>query len=175
MEEMIDVLDEKGNKTGKVATRATVHREGLCHRIIVVAIVDKEGRLLMQQRAMQKESNPGKWDVSTAGHVSTGQTSMEAAIREVEEEIGIKLKEQDLHLICTFHGKGQVKENYIANHIYDFYLVRKERIDMTKIKKQESEVAQIKLVTKQEVESLIQQEQVVKRGKVYSILMEYLK
>ena len=40
MEELIDVLDENGNKTGKIVTRKQVHEQGLWHRIIVVAIID---------------------------------------------------------------------------------------------------------------------------------------
>lgn len=80
MEELIDVLDENGNKTGKIATRKQVHEQGLWHRIIVVAIIDKDGQLLMQQRSKNKVKNPLKWDVSSAGHVSSGQTSIESAI-----------------------------------------------------------------------------------------------
>ena len=91
MEEMIDVLDENGVKTGEVVTRKEVHKKGLWHRIIVVAIIDNNNQLLMQQRSYQKDTNPGKWDISVAGHVSAGQTSLEAAIREVEEEVGIHI------------------------------------------------------------------------------------
>ena len=83
MEELIDVLDKNGNKTGKIVTRKQVHEQGLWHRIIVASIIDKNGHLLMQQRSLNKDSNPGKWDVSAAGHVSSGQTSIEAAVREV--------------------------------------------------------------------------------------------
>lgn len=69
LEELIDVLDENGNKTGKIVTRKQVHEQGLWHRIIVVAIIDKDGHLLMQQRSKNKAKNPLKWDVSSAGHV----------------------------------------------------------------------------------------------------------
>ena len=102
MEELIDVLNEDGTKTGKVVTRKEVHEKGLWHRIVVIAIIDKEGHILMQQRAKDKETNPGKWDVSVAGHVSAGQTSIEAAIREVKEEIGINLEEKDLQYMLTY-------------------------------------------------------------------------
>lgn len=81
MEELIDILDENGTKTGEIETREQVHKKGLWHRIIVVAIIDKNGHVLMQQRSENKDSNPSKWDVSAAGHVSSGQTSIESAIR----------------------------------------------------------------------------------------------
>lgn len=139
MEELIDVLDEDGNKIGKIETRAKVHEKGLWHRIIVVSFIDRNGHLLMQQRAFDKESNPGKWDVSAAGHVSSGQTSIEAAVREVAEELGIEITEKELKYILTYKNSRQIKENYIDKQIYDCYIVNKEEININDIKIQESE------------------------------------
>lgn len=48
MEELIDVLDENGNKTGEILTRKQVHEQGLWHKIVAVAIIDKDGNILMQ-------------------------------------------------------------------------------------------------------------------------------
>lgn len=107
MEELIDVLDENGNKTGKIVTRTQIHKEGLWHKIVVIAIIDKNGRLLMQQRAKDKAKNPLKWDVSSAGHVSSGQTSIESAIRETQEELGIEVNEKELHIYL--HTKIMLK------------------------------------------------------------------
>ena len=119
MEELIDVLNEDGTKTGKVVTRKEVHEKGLWHRIVVIAIIDKEGHILMQQRAKDKETNPGKWDISTAGHVSAGQTSIEAAIREVKEEIGIALEEKDLEYIakCTQSKIVILDDNFMIRQL----------------------------------------------------------
>lgn len=66
MEEMIDILDENGVKTGEILTRKEVHKRGLWHRVIVVAIVDNKNQILMQQRSYKKDTNPGKWDISAA-------------------------------------------------------------------------------------------------------------
>ena len=60
MEELIDVLNEDGTKTGKVVTRKEVHEKGLWHRIVVIAVIDKEGHLLMQQRSKYVKTNPEK-------------------------------------------------------------------------------------------------------------------
>lgn len=175
MEELIDVLDENGNKTGKINTRKAVHEKGLFHRIVVIAIIDKEGRVLMQQRAMEKKSNPGKWDITVAGHVSAGQNSKEAAIREVSEEIGINIKGEELEYICTFKSGGKLSENYISNHINDFYIVRKENINLNDITMQTSEVQDVKLCNKNEIEKLILNKKVVKRDKAYEELFRYLR
>ena len=53
--ELIDVLDENGVKTGKIVTRSEVHKKGLWHRSIVVAIVNENNQILMQQRSYKKE------------------------------------------------------------------------------------------------------------------------
>lgn len=175
MEELIDVLDEDGKKTGEIVTRREVHVQGLWHRIIVVAIIDKNGKILMQQRATEKETNPGKWDVSVAGHISAGQSSAEAAIREVFEEVGINIKEDELKYICLYKDSCQIREDYISNHFYDFYIVEREIIDMDNIKIQESEVKQVKLCGRDEVQKMLSDEQVVKRGNIYKELIKYLK
>ena len=175
MEELIDVLDENGNKTGEIVTRKQVHEKGLCHRVIVVAIIDKNGHLLMQQRTKNKELNPGKWDVSVAGHISSGQNSIEAAIREVSEELGVEVYANELKYILTYKKIRKIKENYIDNQIYDCYIINKEKIKIEDIKIQESEVEQVKLCNLDEVKELILNEKVLKREELYNELIKYLK
>lgn len=175
MEEWIDVLNEDGTKTGEVVTRKEVHEKGLLHRIVVIAIIDKEGHLLMQQRAKDKETNPGKWDVSVAGHVSSGQTSIEAAIREVQEEIGMQLRKEELKYIFTYKQERKIKDHFISNHLFDFYLVKRNQIDLNQIKIQESEVEQVKLCDKKEVKEMLNENITVERKLVYEKLINYLK
>ena len=175
MEEWIDVLNEDGTKTGEVVTRKEVHEKGLLHRIVVIAIIDKEGHLLMQQRAKDKETNPGKWDVSVAGHVSSGQTSIEAAIREVQEEIGMQLRKEELKYIFTYKQERKIKDHFISNHLFDFYLVKRNQIDLNQIKIQESEVEKVKLCDKKEVKEMLNENITVERKLVYEKLINYLK
>ena len=111
MEELIDVLDENGNKTGEILTREQIHKKGLCHRIVVIAIIDAKRNILMQQRSKNKAKNLEKWDLAAAGHVSSGQTSTEAAIRETLEEVGIKINERELEHIFTYRNKENVEED----------------------------------------------------------------
>ncbi len=81
MEELIDVLDENGIKTGEILSRSEVHKKGLWHRIIVVAIVNEKNQVLIQQRSYNKDKNAGLWDISVTGHITTGQDSLSAAKR----------------------------------------------------------------------------------------------
>ena len=91
MSELIDVLDENGIKTGEVLSRNEIHQKGLWHRAIVVAIVNKNNQVLLQQRSFKKDKNAGKWDISVAGHISTGQDALSAAAREINEEVSVNL------------------------------------------------------------------------------------
>lgn len=175
MEEMIDVLDENGNKTGEIETRKQVHERGLWHRIIVVSIIDKNGHLLMQQRSLNKESNPGKWDVSAAGHVSSGQTSIEAALREVLEELGIEIEEKELKYLLTYKNSRRINENYMDKQIYDCYIVNKDEIDIKNIKVQKSEVEQVKMCKLSEFNRLVQDKKVMNREELYNEIVKYLK
>lgn len=175
MEELIDVLYENGNKTGEILTREQIHKKGLCHRIVVIAIIDAQGNILMQQRSKNKAKNPGKWDVAAAGHVSSGQTSTEAAIRETLEEVGIKVNEQELEYVLTYKNKENVEEDYIDNQIYDCYIVKRDKINLRNIKVQESEVEQVKVCNLEEFSQIIENGNIMKRDKLYEKIIEYLK
>lgn len=174
MEEMLDVLGENGIETGEVLTRKEVHKQGLWHKIIVVAIIDENNQILMQQRSFTKETCPGKWDISAAGHVSAGQSSVEAAVREVNEEVGIEIRDTDLDYILTYKKESYVREDYMDKQIFDCYIAKVKEIDMNKIILQESEVADSKLVNREEFKNMVENENMLERPDFYKALLDYL-
>ncbi|HSX43159.1 MAG TPA: NUDIX domain-containing protein [Candidatus Saccharimonadales bacterium] len=95
-EELIDVLDEHGNKTGVVLPRSEVHEKELRHASVFVWIYNSKGEVLLQHRAKDKKIFSDVWDVSVAGHITAGDEPVEAAIREVSEEIGIAINPSEL-------------------------------------------------------------------------------
>src|SRR5689334_10976696 len=101
MEEQIDILDEQGKPTGEVDGIKSVHEKGLWHRTVHVWFVNSKKEILLQKRSHTSETYPHKWDISAAGHISAGQSSAIAALRETEEEIGINLLPEDLIFITT--------------------------------------------------------------------------
>lgn len=175
MEELIDVLDENGNRTGEILKKEQIHKKGLCHRIVVIAIIDAKGYILMQQRSKYKAENPEKWDVTAAGHVSSGETSNQAAIRETVEEVGISVNEKELEYILKYKDIEKIEEDYIDNQIYDCYIVKKEKIELNDIKIQESEVEQVKLCDLKEFNEIITTKNIMKRDEFYNKITEYLK
>ncbi|MBK1827598.1 16S rRNA (adenine(1518)-N(6)/adenine(1519)-N(6))-dimethyltransferase RsmA [Haloferula rosea] len=87
-DELFDVVDESDEVVGE-ATRAEVHEKGLIHRAVHVFAINHRGELLLQLRSRLKDAHPGVWDSSVAGHLDRGENYRDAAIREMEEEMGI--------------------------------------------------------------------------------------
>ena len=122
MEEQIDVLDSTGQKTGEICPRSEVHKRGLWHRTVHIWLIDKSGKILFQLRAHDKENNPGLYDTSCAGHISAGDSSIESAIREIREELGLEKKPEDLTFIFeAVHTSVLNGGSYIDNEYYDTY------------------------------------------------------
>ncbi|MCI9279973.1 MAG: NUDIX domain-containing protein [Bacilli bacterium] len=177
-EELLDVLDENGVKTGEVLPRKVVHEKGLWHRAIVVAIINDENKILLQQRSENKEKNAGMWDISVAGHLSSGQDSLAGANREISEEVSVNLgfsvKVKDFRFMTSFRKIQEVSESFIERQFYDFFILRQEGLNDENIKMQESEVQAIKFVTVQELNELREKNLLVDREEVYNSLIEYL-
>lgn len=88
-DEIFDIVDHRDRVIGQ-ATRGEVHKNpALVHRCIII-LVYRNDELFLQKRSMTKDAFPGVWTCSVAGHVDSGETYEEAAIREMQEELGIK-------------------------------------------------------------------------------------
>ena len=96
--ELLDIVDEQGNFTGQVMEREKAHDLNLLHWEIAVFFVNDNKELLLQKRSPNKRFSPNKW-APCAGHVISGETQDSTAIREVEEELGIKLSPGDLRIL----------------------------------------------------------------------------
>ena len=89
-EEIFDVVNERDEVVGQ-APRKEVHARGLLHRAVHVLVFNSRGQLFLQKRSMSKDTAKGKWDSSSSGHVDGGEDYDACAVREVWEEIGLKL------------------------------------------------------------------------------------
>jgi isopentenyl-diphosphate delta-isomerase type 1 len=91
-EEIFDVVNERDEVIGK-ESRNEVHRLGLMHRATHVLVFNKRGQVFLQKRSMQKDRQPGLWDSSASGHVDSGEEYDNCAVRELREEIGLRVSE----------------------------------------------------------------------------------
>lgn len=97
--ELLDIVDRNGIPTGEVVSREKAHAEGIRHRTSHVWVVRRrEGQwqVLLQKRCRTKDSWPGCYDVSSAGHIGAGESYIPSALRELEEELGIAAAAEDL-------------------------------------------------------------------------------
>ncbi len=103
--EYLDVCDEQGNPTGETVARDVAHRDGIRHRTAHVWVVRRvEGRwqVLLQKRSADKDSFPGKYDTSAAGHIAAGDEPLPSARRELWEELGIRAGAAQLRCAGSF-------------------------------------------------------------------------
>jgi isopentenyldiphosphate isomerase len=89
-EEIFDVVNENDEVIGQ-QPRKEVHRRGLRHRAVHVLVFNQRGEIFLQKRSLKKDMAPGKWDSSSSGHLDTGEDYDTCALRELREEIGLRL------------------------------------------------------------------------------------
>ena len=151
MAEILDIVDEAGEPTGRTAPRPKVHAEGLLHRtshLWLVRRCDGHIEILLQHRSPQKESYPDCYDISSAGHIPAGAGFGESAIRELHEELGIEAAEEDL-ILCGrrrfVYREEHSGQPYIDNQISNVYILWRdvEPADMTL---QTEEVADVRWI-----------------------------
>tara|TARA_R110001592_G_scaffold363372_2_gene686146 strand:- start:7660 stop:8172 length:513 start_codon:yes stop_codon:yes gene_type:complete len=87
-QELLDVVDAS-DRVVDVMARGEVHRLGLMHRSVHILVFNSDNELFIQKRSMLKDSNPGLWDSSAAGHVDAGEDYLACAKRELGEELGV--------------------------------------------------------------------------------------
>lgn len=89
-DEIFDVVDSTDKVVG-TARRGVVHARGLLHRAVHIIVVRGNNDVFVQKRSMGKDSYPGRWDSSSSGHLDSGEGYETAAVRELEEELGVRV------------------------------------------------------------------------------------
>lgn len=144
--ERVDVLSKDGSDAGYSVTREEAHQKGLWHRTVHIWIINSKGMILLQKRSETKDTHPGKWDISCAGHLSAGDKSVQGAIRELKEELGISVQTEDLNYLFTIPQTTVVDRlNITDNEFSDVYLLKKDLIPKN-LSIQAQELSEIKFV-----------------------------
>ena len=87
--EWFPVVESSGLVVGR-ATRQYCHSGAKpLHPVIHIHVIDRMSRIYLQKRSMLKDIQPGKWDTAVGGHVSYGESVLEAVYREASEELGL--------------------------------------------------------------------------------------
>lgn len=176
--ELLDVLNEDGIFTGEVLSRDEIHKRGLWHRAIVVAIVNEKNEILLQQRSEKKEKNAGMWDISVAGHISAGQDSLSAAAREINEEVsvllGYRTEIKDFRYMYCFRKEQKFRDDFIERQFYDFFILRTSGVEDKTLYFQKEEVQAVKFVDLTTIQNMIDNNELVERSEIYKVLINFL-
>lgn len=125
MEELLDILDESGRRTGEVLPKSEAHRLGLWHRGFHCWIcgTDASGEpyLLVQRRSTTKDTWPGRLDITAAGHLSAGERTLDG-LREVEEELGLRVEPERLIPLGSRRAEQEIPGGY-DREFHDVFLL----------------------------------------------------
>ena len=143
--EVLDIYDKNRVKTGRTHIRGEKLANGDFHIVVFIAVFNNAGKMLIQQRQPFKEGWSGYWDITTCGSAVSGDTSQQAASRELYEEVGIEVDFSNTRPHFTI---------YAETCFCDFYLHRHD-VDINSLQLGYDEVAQVKWATKQEIFDMI--------------------
>ena len=148
--EMIDLRNRDGSRTGEVKERTLVHRDGDLHGTSHVWLVRRRpdrgsADVLLQKRSADKDSFPGYYDISSAGHIPAGQDFLESAVRELGEELGIAAKPEELHFLFSHIGyhEQEFYGSLFKNHEYSYVYLYECDLEPQEMKLQDSEVESV--------------------------------
>lgn len=128
--ELFIVVDQQ-DKIKEYRTRRECHQDrNLIHRAIDVVLFNTKGEIAFQKRSITKDTSPGFYSVSASGHVSKGESYLQAALREMEEEIGIKNIELE-YVTTQLDESPKEKEMFtLFKGVYDGnFKVNKEEVE----------------------------------------------
>lgn len=142
--EVFDLYNREGNKTGLTIERGKPIPDEYYHLVVHIIIKNSSGEYLIQKRSELKENHPGLW-AFTAGSATVGETSLDAARRELEEEIGLSLHNDQF----IFHKR------LIKDHFFDDIWFAYEDVDINLLEYQVEEVSETTFKTEEEIEKMI--------------------
>ncbi len=161
--EIFDVYDENRNPLGYTKVRGEILNENEYNTGVEIFIFNN-GKLLLTQRSANK-THPGKWEVP-GGCSQTGETSQDTLVREIKEEIGVSINQENCEYLDTHIYKKMFVDAY-KSHI---------EVDLSKVILQQEEVSDIKFVSQEEFLKMIENDEIVRHvSSRYNLLEEKIK
>lgn len=132
LEEWWDIYDQAEHKIGQHQRSETL-RTGEYHLVANIFLFNQAGEVLLQQRSFDKLNYPGAWDCSVGGSVLAGETPLAAMVREVHEELGLTVTQEQLQLF----------DHQIAPTWIEYWFVAHLDFELSDVTIQTEEVAQV--------------------------------
>ncbi len=115
MSELLDIVNEHDEVIGQ-AERDEVHRLGLVCRLVYVCFYTPDGQIILQKRSNTKKNDAGKLTTAVSGHVASGQSYLDAAVREAFEETGVEINMDNLTNLGTVRS-DYTQGSYVSNAV----------------------------------------------------------
>lgn len=143
-----ELVDINGNKTGKILTHIEVRNpnnipNGYYISVVGLVIINENNKILLQKRSRYKKSNPSKWGIC-GGKVDLGESTIEAAVRETLEEIGININKKDLKFLSM--------DTNDKSYFTVYYI--KQDVDINECKIQQEELEEIRYFKIEDLQGL---------------------
>lgn len=174
MEELVDVFDVNERPTGDVISKLSAHQNGLWHASAHIWIYNSNGEVLLQKRSAAKDTFPGMWDISVAGHIDAGETPVQGALREMREEIGVSISEDDLEYYTTIHMEYPYAARGWINREHCYVYLMKMDIDPSTLHLQEEEVDDVRFFSLDAFKNMIKADRgiIVPHENYYNTIIE---
>lgn len=156
--EHIDLYRSEYCKTDQVIDRDAAVPEDRYKLIVFGCVFNSEGQLLIQQRSFKKKGWPGFWDVSAAGGVMAGESSLDAMVRETKEELGLEVAAEDFVKVLSI---------YYEDSIHDLYVTQRD-VAIEEIRIQEEEVECARWASEEEIVAMMD------RGEFIPVYKEFI-
>ena len=149
--ELWDLYTKDREKTGKTMIRKEQQPEGLYRIVVHICLFDSKGRMLIQKRQPFKSGWAGMWDITAGGSALAGDTSQQAASRELAEEVGINVSLEGTRPAMTIYFDGGFNDIYTINM----------DVDIDSLELQTTEVEQVKWATEEEILDMLKKKEFV--------------
>ncbi|MBO6165720.1 MAG: NUDIX domain-containing protein [Eubacterium sp.] len=163
--ERYDLYDIHRRPTGESLERGTKVPKGYYRLVVHSCIFGSDGRMLIQRRQPFKSGWAGMWDITAGGSAQSGDTSNEAASRELREEVGIDVDLTNVRPAMTIYFDGGFNDIYTINM----------DVDIDSLKLQESEVAEVKWATEEEILEMLKNKEFVLYKSSFISLLFFLR
>ncbi|MCA9349461.1 NUDIX domain-containing protein [Candidatus Saccharibacteria bacterium] len=169
MEELWQLYDKQGRAiSSKGATKDDVFNNGLLHsssHVWIWRARENQREILLQQRASDKHIWPNRFDTSAAGHIDLDEKPLDAAIREIAEEIGLTIVGDELNLFCVHRTYLKAENGSIENEFQWLYSL--ELTNKTDFVLQPTEVKSLKWIPLEQFKAENKSEQYLPHGELY--------
>lgn len=175
MEELVSVYNEEtGEKTDEIISKTEAHKKGIYHSSIHIIIINKDKtKILLQKRCSSKKFFPNMWDISVGGHISAYEEPLTSAKRELQEELGLNPQDYEFKFIKKIKEEFQNNGINSKEFVYTYLII--DNIDLSIIKLQKEEVSNVTWASKENLNELIKNKEIINHEEEFVLINELLK